>query len=877
MRVKALVKSLSLIMAGTSLSFGALAGTPLVPVGFIDQAGVEQRQVPVTFGQVFVPGDVVDGSRLVIQLGDTELPTQVDVKARHPDGSVRHAILSTELPVVPADSEVSAEIALADSAQPTGAGITAEALLASGFDAEIRIVLDGVEYVASARTALQQGGAKIWLDGPIATEFLLKAPFVAADGSTHPHLMGRFDLRAYAGLKSVRVDAIVENNWTYVPDPSNFTYDVRILVGGQLAYERAALTHYHHARWHKVFWWGTEPKVVVRHDTRYLQKTRAIPHYDPTLTVSQRALDDVLSKRYEPMSNVWINPYMPAPGADRGIAPLPWWQALHVVSGGDPRAFQAVLDNADAAGSYSAHLRDVNTDLPVSLDDYPLVTGDPYQYPRGGIIPKCSGDCSTPYTKDTAHQPSLAYYPYLITGDHYYLDELIFWANGNLIANSLRKREFEKGLFWNQQVRAQGWTLRTLAQAAYILPDDHPFKGYFLEKLANNARFYQDAYLNGGYFNSAMNDGKGYLVDLANPLHVLVPGKLEDGRPWMDDFFTFAAAYAVELGFSDWKPILEWKAEFPLARMGSADDEYCWIFGAVYAARFGTGNGFTTTAQWIPSFRAYYLENWGNRLNASGKAVKDMACGGQEMADFLSELDGNNRYRPGEMYGYARSPMGYPANLQPALAYLVDAGLPRADIAWDRFYNRDPFPDYSYDPQFAITPRSLNPQYAVPTIVDFSVSATTVESGQTVQLSWSVVDADSCEASGDWQGPVAMSGNFTTVPLDRDAVFTLRCRNGNGVSARSLLVAVNGAQGSNESQTPPADPAPEETVGEGDTSVVDGGALGDTAGNEEQLPPLNTDPNATDAEVVVVSVGAVAPLGLMVVGLVALGARRRKN
>ncbi len=761
-------------------------------IGFVNVSSQVQREVPVTFGQVFSRGDVPQGYEIIIKVNDLVLPTQVDLKARHADSSVRHAVITTKLPVIPANDELTADIVArpaATATPPNDTGEVLQELLDSGFDARIHIDLNGPdgteERVSSARQALLTGEVSVWLSGDLATEFIVKAPFLDENGLSHPHLTGRFAIRVYPGTPLVRVDAIVENNWTYVPGPRNFTYDARILIGNETLFEVQNLTHYHHARWHKVVWKGNEQTVYPRHDTRYLQRTRAIPHYDPNLKASESALSKVIQRRYEPMSNVWINDYMPEAGADRGIGPLPWWQALHVVSDADPRAYLAVLDGGDAGGSYSAHLRDINTDLPVSLDDYPRVTGDRYQYPKDQIIALCQDDCDTPLTRDTAHQPSIAFYPYLLTGDHYYLEELIFWANGNLISSSLAHREYEKGLFWTQQVRGQAWTLRTLAQAAYILPDDHPFKDYFLEKLGNNANFYKRAYLDGNYVND-----KGEKIDFSNPLHVLVPRYLDThGRPWMDDFFTFAVAYTVDLGFEDWRPLLEWKAKYPLARMASSDDEYCWIFGATYFARFGTGNGFTDNAQWIQSFQEYYDENWGSKTNSQGKAVRDMACAGEEMADYLGERYGR-KFKIGEMEGYSASPMGYPANLQPALAYLVDFGLPASDTAWDRLYNRSVFPDYSFYPQFAITPRALNPDYAMPVIELFSASTDEVDIGGNIKLIWSVSGADECVATGEWSGVLPFSGSLDIEGITSDSLFNLVCQNENGKTSRSVLVSV---------------------------------------------------------------------------------------
>ncbi len=99
-----------------------------------------------------------------------------------------------------------------------------------------------------------------------------------------------------------------------------------------------------------------------------------------------------------------------------------------------------------------------------------------------------SNNCSTPYTPDVAHQPSLSYVPYLVTGDFFHLEELQFWANYNLFYWG--DHGGSQGLLVNNQIRAQAWGLRTLGHAAFITPDSHPLKAYFLNKLANNLNWY---------------------------------------------------------------------------------------------------------------------------------------------------------------------------------------------------------------------------------------------------------------------------------------------------------------------------------------------------------------------------------------------------
>jgi hypothetical protein len=78
--------------------------------------------------------------------------------------------------------------------------------------------------------------------------------------------------------------------------------------------------------------------------------------------------------------------------------------------------------------------------------------------------------------------------------------------------------------------------------------------------------------------------------------------------------------------------------------------------------------------------------------------VANLPCASGEMAQAL-------KLKTGEMTGYADSPVGMPANMQPALAYAADAGGEAGRTAWALFSRRSVKPDYGSSPQFAIVPR----------------------------------------------------------------------------------------------------------------------------------------------------------------------------
>ncbi|WP_229425470.1 hypothetical protein [Massilia sp. Se16.2.3] len=410
----------------------------------------------------------------------------------------------------------------------------------------------------------------------------MAAPLRSARGAEHPHLAARFAVRWYRGTDKARVDVAVENDWAYEPDPGNITYDVTLSVDGKPVYAKQNLTHFHHARWRMLAWSGQAPNVHLRHDTAYLIASRALPNYDQSVQVSSSAMDAKWNgPKTEPMGVGQASPAMPNTGGRHDLGILPGWAAIYLL-GMDARAKEITLATADLAGSWSTHYRDKRSGLPVSLADYPYMTllggkRDTHNPKTGKLeaFPPCPREaCKSPYKADSAHQPGFAYLPYLVTGDHYYLEELQFWAMYNVFASNPGYRKNNRGLLAPHQVRGQAWSLRTLGEAAYITPDGHPLKRDLLAILDSNLDWYNSEY-------SANPQ--------ANKLGVIVNGpaviykKKTAVAPWQDDFFTAAVGHLAELGFKDAEPLLKYKARFPLERM--VGEGACWLAAANYTGR----------------------------------------------------------------------------------------------------------------------------------------------------------------------------------------------------------------------------------------------------------------------------------------------------
>ncbi|WP_019140762.1 hypothetical protein [Noviherbaspirillum massiliense] len=695
-------------------------GGTITNIRVASSAAADRTSIPITFGQVFSKGAVAPTDTLVGKLDDgSVLPLQLNTKATHADGSVRHAVISAVLPALSAGQ--ARTIVLTKGAGSTGpqAGVSLDALLNAGFTASVSVDLGGQTYAVSADALLKSGGYTTWISGPIAGEWMVSAPMKDAQGNAHPHLSARFAIRAYAGLRKARVDVTVENDWAYEPNPQNLTYDARVLVGGQTAYFRSGLKHFHHARWRKTLWWGEAPEVELQHDTRYLIASRAVPNYDTSVVVSADALAD-LDRNWSqsdtsPMGAGIVTTHMPTTGGRGDIGPLPQWGAMYLLSM-DRRARKVTLGVGDLAGSWPIHYRDKNTGRPVSLNDYPYMTllgrvGDTRNPQTGKYewFPDCSGDCDSILHPDSAHQPSLAYLPYLVTGDYYYLEELHFWANWNVVRQNPEYRGYAKGLVRPDEVRAQAWSLRTLGHAAYITPDDHPMKEYFSRLVDNNLDWYNATFSEGNPNKLGVIDGSGDFS--GRPVYETTPNGENTGiSSWMDDFVTWSAGHLAELGFTKAQPFLAWKARYPVLRM--TDPGYCWIDGAPYVLAIRpTANSpvYSTIGE---AYRATLRKPDGSPLvNSTGAKYLDQPCGSQAQADWLTQDDRDHglntpAWVAGQMTGYADSPAGFPSNMQPALAVAATSGIPNAANAWNVFSKRSVKPDYSVQPQWNIIPRN---------------------------------------------------------------------------------------------------------------------------------------------------------------------------
>ncbi|MGH8232855.1 MAG: hypothetical protein ACREPU_01475 [Rhodanobacteraceae bacterium] len=715
-------------------TFQSQAGT-VVTDQVVSEASQTQNNFPVTFGQVFKSGDVPRGATLTASLKGQPVTLQVDSKATNPDGSLRHAVLTAMVPSLSGRAKLPLTISATSSPASTGQGgpVTLSQLLATSYEAKVSLDIGGKNYAVEARALLQTANkthackpwnpqCNVWLSGPLVSAWVVNGPVTASDGTTNPDLRVYFAVRAYAGTTSgavgeVRTDIIVENTSAFSPQvQSQYT---ATLTSGKANYTSLALTQYAYTRWHKVLWWNNvEPQVYLQQDTQYIQASEAVSRYMP-LTPDEKFLAG-LRQFCAPLDHCDQTKTMSNVGAQPAIGPLPRWTSVYIVDP-DVRAYNWMLANTDALGTYSIHYRDQATGWPVSIQKHPYVTLEGWAYAnriakqdsakgasyRADLLPGCVDNvvvkgCTTawygtgnPYKWNVAHQPAESYVPYMVTGDYYYMSELAFGASMNELSPGANYRGYSQFVIGNAMapVRAKAWTLRDMAEAAYLLPDHYPLKAEFATAVEDSL-----AEWNQKYSNNPSADPLRMTDD--STVYSLNGGKHNGIAPWQHNFLTWSADHTAELGFAGASQFRNWLAKFEIGLMtdwqSNPTHGYCWLEASAYKIKVKDASG-----NWLPSYTAVYA--------ATFPTLVGLKCNAPDMVTEMGKLK-KKPWQAGKMSGFPYSATGFPANFQIGVAAAADSGLPNAQTAWNLFDSRSvkPKPPHAYNnyPNFALMPRS---------------------------------------------------------------------------------------------------------------------------------------------------------------------------
>jgi hypothetical protein len=427
-----------------------------------------------TFGLALPQGAATPG----VTVGT--LQTQTDVKTRWPDGSIRFAVVSVQ---VPSTGNYDIEPSTATQGSHTPAWPTAS----------VNFTINGQVYTAPLPAF---NGNDSWLNGPVAREArAIVSP--ALGGTPHPLLQVIYDVRSYAA-GGHRIDVTVQNVKD-IAAGDQVTYDVSVTVGNSTVWSKSGVTQYYLTRWRKAFSAGGLVQSLVTPDFEPFHAAKALPRF---LQSVENKFYDTNTADFDILKYGTMAPYMMTPGGRAEIGPYPFWVAQYVIHKGQSQ-LDVMLKHGDMAGSWSMNITEPDGTSVISLQNYPGYWLDGRAtrgHPGGAEAPraydgKIRGVAPDPSSPDNQHLPSLTYVPYLVTGDRYYIDQSKLWAAWSLIytypGDSMSNgvdfgRHGGDGILVQNGTRGMAWPLRNLVDTAAYLPDNDPAKPYLASRLQKN-------------------------------------------------------------------------------------------------------------------------------------------------------------------------------------------------------------------------------------------------------------------------------------------------------------------------------------------------------------------------------------------------------
>jgi len=337
----------------------------------------------------------------------------------------------------------------------------------------------------------------------------------------------------------------------------NFVFTV--MQGETVLHTETVAMHYGYSR----FRWKSSDRPVREEVADLIAKGWLLNHSESLAKNSPHSQ----SHTYTTMGLAGITGGMSATGERPDIGPVTEYQGDYICSGNN---LSTVIAQGEACGTLPFHWRDVKTGAWMDVftnhpkaSQYNSGSPDPF-LPTDWKLNPDNGDRVATIQLDVAHMPAVAYLPWILTGDPYYLEELQAQVTFDIIAQPWNGREYN---IWFA-IRAHAWALRSVAQAALTTPDDVPDwilpKSYFVKYMNSNRDWLLNGFVNNlvPQYQLFATTEKSFGDNDESP----AAPQGTYSQTYMEEFELTIFAWLVRMGFEDWKPIVEWKAKNTIGR-----------------------------------------------------------------------------------------------------------------------------------------------------------------------------------------------------------------------------------------------------------------------------------------------------------------------
>jgi len=356
------------------------------------------------------------------------------------------------------------------------------------------------------------------------------------------------DFRAYyrPDVEGDREEWVFEYGSPFEAAPVNLgAYVVEIVRNDGVLVTIDVPEHFHLARWR----WQSEPRPL-RRTPEELAHDKLLPHFDGS--VIARYAKTHAPHVYTPMTLAGLMANQQTTGERPDIGIVTDWQADYLCVG---EGLGTIMAQGEAAGTFNIHVR-ATIGAPMDLFEWPTASMYDHAQSSPYIVRTACDVNGAKIVYDTQHSPALAYVPWLLTGDPYYLEELQFSANADVLMQppSSRWRLNGRGLAWGLRNSLYAWAATPEHVPDWLLP-----RSYWARHI--------DEYRAYGYEKAATPDNVLHLISSGGSQ--ATPGWPAGSycSPWQEDFLLAVFALAVRLGRSEWVPALLWKLDCTVQRV----------------------------------------------------------------------------------------------------------------------------------------------------------------------------------------------------------------------------------------------------------------------------------------------------------------------
>ena len=650
-----------------------------------------RNNTPISVGFVAKQGDLpvtASGAELSSSKGGT-IDAQVTVLSTWPDSTAKNGILSFVQPAIAAGETVT--YTWTTNKSLSGDNVSVADYIALGKTHTVEVTDGGTLYTADVASNIGTP-FKVWREGPICTEWIIRAPLKTAGSVEHTYLSAWFHLELYSD-NNLRISYIVENSNSFMDAtntgsfgtlPALQAYTYALKENTTTIDSGSIVSHTPWARWRKQYTtYGAtlgvlseeSYKMNVIFDKADWVRSRVIASYDHTSTCDETLLSkiatDYAAEDWSPLAHGWIDTSFNS-GLEGSID---WPTAVDYLLSGDVRARLGCMKTGDANASFPVCYRQDN---PISGYQWDILSYTEYPF-----VTVRSDSQSVPYFDDTttfmdtAHVNNFNYIAYLMTGDYYFYENEMFWSRWITNSWNPNSRNGADCLFKTQTTRAQAWAIRATSNAAFIARTGWPLQAEFENIMDANAAWNETNIWNpsGAYYND-----KGVMTYWGNNEQSGF-----DYAGWMDNWLSASANLAHSRGHENWLGFAQWKAIFSVNTCGGTG-VFCHIIGPTYRHVIRNEGVPLEVFSWSD----IYTETVNQKYTGNSAAILAATCGTQDYADALnaSGENGTGLLGVNEMqYSRNQTSNSYHARLKGAVAAAMELGITGAQTAWTKYLN----------------------------------------------------------------------------------------------------------------------------------------------------------------------------------------------